>query len=71
MAEALKQQTIKVEGMTCAHCEMAVEKAVKQLANVKSAKAHAKDGKVEIDYSGELDLSAIKAKVVEAGYLVL
>ncbi len=70
MAESIKQQAVNVEGMTCGHCEMTVEKAVKQLPNVKSAKASAKDKKVEITFSGELDLSAVKAKVEEAGYQV-
>lgn len=68
MAEILRQQTIKIEGMTCGHCEMTVERAVKQVANVKSAKAHAKDGKVEVSFSGELDVDAVKANVEAAGY---
>ena len=70
MSEAIKQQTISVEGMTCNHCEMTVEKAVKQVPNVKSAKASAKNKKVEITFSGELDLGAVRAKVEEAGYQV-
>jgi Cu+-exporting ATPase len=70
MADMIKQQTVKVEGMTCGHCEMTVEKAVKQVPNVKSAKASVKDKTVEITFNGELDLSAVKAKVEEAGYQV-
>jgi len=71
MTVELKLHTVKVEGMTCGHCEMTVEKAVKQVTNVQAAKASAKEKNVEITFSGELDLSAVKAKVVEAGYLVL
>ena len=70
MSETIKQQTVKVEGMTCGHCEMTVEKAVKQLPNVKLAKASVKDKKVDITFSGELDLNAVKTKVEEAGYQV-
>jgi Cu+-exporting ATPase len=68
MSDAIKKQTVNVEGMTCGHCEMTVEKAVKQLPNVKSAKASAKDKKVDITFSNELDLNDVKAKVEEAGY---
>ena len=70
MADTIKQQAVKVEGMTCGHCEMTVEKAVRQVTNVETAKASAKDKKVEITFSGELDLSAVKAKVEAAGYQV-
>jgi len=71
MDNAINNQTIKVDGMTCGHCEMAVEKAIKQVANVQAAKASAKEKKVEISFSGELDLGAVKSKVEEAGYQVL
>ena len=70
MADTIKQQAVKVEGMTCGHCEMTVEKAVRQVTNVETAKASAKDKKVEITFSGELDRDAVKAKVKEAGYQV-
>ncbi len=62
---------LTVEGMTCHHCEMTVEKAVKQLKNVFSAKADHQNKTLEIVYTGELKIEDVKQKVEEAGYKVL
>jgi len=63
--------TLTVEGMTCHHCEMTVEKAVKQLKNVVSAKADHMNKTLEIIYTGELKVEDVKQKVEEVGYKVL
>jgi len=57
--------------MTCHHCEMTVENAVKQLKNVLSAKADHQNKTLEIVYTGELKIEDVKQKVEEAGYRVL
>jgi copper chaperone CopZ len=50
---------------------MTVEKAVKQLKNVLSAKADHQNKTLEIVYTGELKIEDVKQKVEEAGYKVL
>jgi copper chaperone CopZ len=63
-----KTSTINVECMTCHHCEMTVENAVKQVNGVKDAKADRNAKKVEIKHKGELDMNAVRALIEEVGY---
>ncbi len=67
----MNRLTLTVEGMTCRHCEMTVEKAVKQLKNVLSAKADHQNKTLEVVYTGELNIEDVKQKVEEVGYKVL
>jgi len=67
----MNRLTLTIEGMTCHHCEMTVEKAVKQLKNILSAKADHQNKTLEIVYTGELKIEDVKQKVEEAGYKVL
>jgi copper chaperone CopZ len=67
----MNRLTLTIERMTCHHCEMTVEKAVKQLKNVLSAKADHQNKTLEIVYTGELKIEDVKQKVEEAGYKVL
>ena len=66
----MKTKEIKIEGMTCHHCVMAVRKELSKLENVKvedvqigSAKLHYDENKVS-----EKDLSDA---IEEAGYKVI
>ena len=62
-------ETIKVEGMSCGHCQMAVDKAISGVAGVSNVEVNLKDGQVTVDFDeGKTDTDAIKAAVVEAGY---
>jgi len=63
-----KKKTLTVEGMTCHHCEMTVEKALLELGDVKSAKADHVNKHVEIQYKNELDIEQVKGKIEKAGY---
>lgn len=49
-AEATKVCTIKVNGMTCAGCEVAVKVAAKRIDGVKSATASYAKGTAEVTY---------------------
>ncbi len=63
-----KKKTLTVDGMTCHHCEMTVEKALMGIDGVKSAKADHLKKSVEIQYKDELDLNNVKEKIEKAGY---
>jgi copper chaperone len=67
----MNRLTLTVEGMTCHHCEMTVEKAVKQLKNVISAKADHMNKTLEVIYTGELNIEDVKEKIESVGYKVL
>ncbi len=61
---------IQVEGMTCRHCEMAVEKAIKELEGVKEVHASHKEKKVEILYENpNLKKEEIYKTIEETGYI--
>ncbi len=63
-----KKKILQVDGMTCHHCEMTVEKALLGLPGVKTAKASHETKNVEVQYKDELDINEAKKKIEEAGY---
>ncbi|WP_258358871.1 copper ion binding protein [Moorella sulfitireducens (nom. illeg.)] len=67
MAEAVLQ----VEGMSCNHCKMSVEKALKGLAGVTAAAVDlaAKTARVTYD-PGKVTLEEMKRAITGAGYEV-
>ena len=56
---------LKVDGMSCEHCENRVEKAVLAVAGVISAKADAAAGTLTFEGG---DAAAVAAAVEDAGY---
>ena len=67
----LKKATISVEGRSCHHCEMGVEKNLKKLDGVASASASAAHGRVEVEFDPALvDETALKAAVEDRGFTV-
>ena len=65
----MTEKTVSIEGMTCASCSQAVEKATKKLAGVEQASVNLATEKLNIVYDeSELSLEEIKKAVDEAGY---
>ncbi|MCI0385795.1 heavy-metal-associated domain-containing protein [Streptomyces sp. CNQ085] len=60
--------TYKVTGMTCGHCEGAVDSEVSAIDGVTEVKAVASTGLVTVTTTGEPDDEAVRAAVDEAGY---
>lgn len=60
---------LKISGMGCAHCEHAIEKALRNLKGIKNVKADAKTGTAEIE-AEVLDRPELERAVREAGYEV-
>jgi len=65
MAETL----IKVEGMSCNHCKMAVEKALKQVSGVEEVQVDL--GKKEVVLKGSAARDRLAQAITEAGYEVI
>lgn len=57
---------LKVEGMTCHHCVMAVTKALESVAGVRNAEVDLEHGRARVE--GEADVQAMIAAVQEEGY---
>jgi len=62
----MNQTILKVEGMTCNHCKMRVEKALQALSGVESVKVDL--AAKEVVVSGETERSSLVKAIVDAGY---
>ena len=62
--------TIKVEGMTCGHCEKRVSEALEKTGKVKDVLANYQEGTVKFVDSG-ITAEEIKKAVEEAGYKII
>ncbi|WP_203333504.1 copper chaperone CopZ [Planococcus beigongshangi] len=65
-------ETLKVEGMSCAHCVNAVESSVGELQGVSSVKVDLASGQVEVNYDdSKTSLGQIQETIEEQGYDVV
>lgn len=60
---------LKVEGMSCGHCQAAVEKALKAVAGVTDAKVDL--GSKEVVVTGTAPREELTKAIEEAGYEVV
>jgi sulfite exporter TauE/SafE/copper chaperone CopZ len=65
-----KKYVFTVEGMTCSHCERAVESSVSKISGVNKVIASATKGRVEVIASPDTRPEAITSAIGEAGYIV-
>lgn len=61
--------TLKIAGMTCAHCTRAVFTALSGVPGI--ARADVRVGTAEIEHDGSVTLDALKQAVETAGYSVI
>ncbi|HWR29088.1 MAG TPA: cation transporter [Negativicutes bacterium] len=67
----IKKELYTVEGMSCNHCKMAVEKEVKALPGMVSAIVDLAAKTLTVEYDGEkTNPAAIKIAVEDAGFTV-
>jgi len=67
----IKKESYTVEGMSCNHCKMAVEKEVKALPGMVSAIVDLAAQTLTVEYDGEkTNPAAIKIAVEDAGFTV-
>lgn len=65
-------ETLKVEGMSCAHCVNAVESSVGELQGVTSVKVDLENGAVAVNFDdSKTSLSEIKETIEDQGYDVV
>ncbi|WP_027893323.1 CopZ family metallochaperone [Calidithermus chliarophilus] len=57
---------LKVEGMSCGHCKMSVEKALKSVQGVEKVEVFLQEGKAIVE--GSAPVEALIAAVQEEGY---
>lgn len=65
----MAKTVIDVEGMTCAHCESAVEGALHNLDGVSEAKVSLSDNNVTVEYNDTVvDRSKLAEAIENQGY---
>ena len=64
----IMEKIIKVEGMSCSHCEARVSDALKKIDGVNEAVADHSQNQVKLTLSKEVDENILKDAVTNAGY---
>ncbi|MEW8978152.1 MAG: cation transporter [Symbiobacterium sp.] len=59
--------TVKIAGMSCNHCAMAVRKALEAVPGIRNLEVKIGEAKFE----GDVNLDAVKAAIEEEGYEVV
>jgi copper ion binding protein len=65
----MKEETVKISGMSCAHCVTAVKKALEELDGVKGAEVEIGSAKVSFDES-RVTRADMEQAIVKSGYKV-
>ena len=63
-----KTTVLDVEGMTCGHCVMRVQKALSGVKGVKEAKVDLQAKKATVTHDEKVDPKVLVAAVEESGY---
>jgi copper chaperone len=62
--------TIKIDGMSCGHCVMAVTKALQKIDGIKNVQVSLDKGEASFDEERSVDLNAVREAVKKAGFNV-
>jgi copper chaperone len=62
--------TVKIKGMSCNHCVMAVTKALEEIDGVKDVKVDLAKGEAVFDETKPVDMNVVNEQIRKAGYEV-
>ena len=62
---------IKIQGMSCNHCVMAVTKALSGIEGIRDVQVDLKTGEATFEETAPVDPEVIKEKIADAGYEVV
>jgi copper chaperone len=62
---------IKIKGMSCQHCVMAVTKALKEIEGVQDVSVDLTSGEATFNETRPVDQAKVKEKIKNAGYEVV
>jgi copper chaperone len=62
---------VKIKGMTCQHCVMAVTKALKEIEGVEDVMVDLGAGEATFNETVPVDQEKVKEKIKKAGYEVV
>ncbi len=61
-------KSVKIKGMSCQHCVMAVRKALEAIEGIKNVSVDLKNGTATYDEIKPLDAAVIEQAIKKAGY---
>ncbi|MGV8078874.1 MAG: heavy-metal-associated domain-containing protein [Syntrophales bacterium] len=61
-------KTIRIEGMSCQHCVMAVTKALSAVAGIRNVKVDLARGEATYEEDKPVDIELLREAVRKAGY---
>jgi copper chaperone len=64
-------KTIKIKGMSCQHCVMAVTKALSGIEGIQNVKVNLEKGEASFDEVKPVEAAVIRERVKKAGYDVV
>ncbi|GHU78072.1 copper chaperone CopZ [Clostridia bacterium] len=68
----MEKLTLRIEGMSCGHCEIAIQDAVRKLPGIKKVKASKRKGEVVTEYdSGAVSSAQIITAINDTGYRIV
>ena len=62
---------IKIKGMSCNHCVMAVNKASKEIEGIKDVKVDLEKGEATFEEAKPVDMNNVRERIKKAGYEVV
>ncbi|MFD2629058.1 copper chaperone CopZ [Oceanobacillus kapialis] len=66
------EKTLNVQGMSCGHCKMSVENALKEIDGVSVAEVNLEAGKVDVTFDdSKVAVETMKDAIEEQGYDVV
>jgi len=66
----MSKKILKVEGMSCNHCVMAVKNSLRSVESVESVEVDLSSGTAEVLLNTDIDDDLLKKAVQDAGYMV-
>ncbi len=63
--------TIKIKGMSCNHCVVAVDKALNEIDGIKDIKVDLQKGEATFEEPMPLDMNIVRERIKKAGYEVV
>ncbi|HNT57342.1 MAG TPA: cation transporter [Syntrophales bacterium] len=62
------RKTIRIRGMSCRHCVMAVTKALEDMEGVENVTVNLERGEASFDETRPVDRDILRQRVEDAGY---
>jgi len=63
--------TVKINGMSCNHCVMAVTRALNEIDGIKDVKVDLSKGEATFEEERTVDMNTVREKIKKAGYKVV